>query len=776
MHALKVLEFDQIRVRLADQCETELGRALAADLMPLFDEDHVWILLAQTGEALGLVETARISLVGARDVGPQVKHASKGAILDGEVLSRIGRTIKVSREASEVLDHPDIDALAPMRERLGSWPVLEQTLADSLDSDGSVLSSASQTLASARASIQKLTKRLQERIQSYTSGRFRTLLSDPIYTQRSGRYVVPLKAENRGKIKGIVHDTSASGQTIFVEPEEIVKLGNELREAEATERSETQKVLKELSGACGDESEAIIESTEALGDLDLILAKARLGLESGSLLPLRIKGPAMVVEHGRHPLLDRKEAVPLTLTLGWDYDAILITGPNTGGKTVAIKTLGLYTAMAQAGLMIPAEVCKFGCFSQIWADIGDEQSLEQSLSTFSGHIKNIGTALKAIKPGALVLLDEAGAGTDPTEGASLARALLLEFKNRGAKILASTHYGELKVFASTEPGFVNASMDFDRKTLAPTYRLQIGTPGSSHALKIAQRYGIPKDVIEEAERGLSVSERDIAKMIESLEESQRRAREAQSRADRLAAELDKVQQEAEEKADRADEARRKVRREAADELSEVLREIRLEAAEIFEFVKANPGQEGMDEARKKLKQLQEVGREFVKEVKPEEKPPTPVEAAKIIKGSKVRIRSLNQTGIVLSNPKGGKVEVQAGPMKMQVKLKDLVLVGEPAKPKAPKSDLSIRTAKKDTTSFELHLRMLRAEEAKEALEQFLDDAILASAPFVRIVHGKGGGTLRKVTREVLRTHAHIGEVRDGLPHEGGQGVTIATLD
>lgn len=424
--------------------------------------------------------------------------------------------------------------------------------------------------------------------------------------------------------------------------------------------------------------------------------------------------------------------------------------------------------------MPPAKDVRIGCFSQFWADIGDEQSLHQSLSTFSGHIKNIAEALEKIAPDSLVLLDEVGAGTDPQEGAALARALLLEFQRRGAKVMASTHYGELKLFAANESRFLNASMEFDQKSLGPTYRLLVGTPGSSHAMRIAERYGIPKEVIQEAEAGFTIQERDIAQMIQNLEESQKRAREAQSRADRLAAQVSRAEREAEQKIEKAEEARRRVREQAAEELQEILRQIRLEAADIFEAVKRDPSQKGIDKAREKLKSLQDVGQQFVREIKPAEKPKPKPAIQKLEKGMAVRVQGFEQSGTLVEDPKGENVMVLVGSMKMRVKVGQLTVVNAPQAPRAKKSN-ALTFEKSQTAGTEIHLRQMRAEDASDKLEKFIDDAVLGGLPWVRIVHGKGEGVLRKVAQEILRRHPHVKSFREGEPGEGGEGVTVAKL-
>lgn len=774
MHALKTLEFDAVLTRLAEFCDTPGGESLALALQPAFDDESVWRLIGMTAEACALLDRSPVSFVGVKSLEQAVQRAAKQGIVDGATLWQVGESLRVMRAARGTLQKNSDDAplLWRIGERLADVAKLEARLLASLDGDGTVRDDAAPELRAARQKKNATAKRITEKINSYVSGRTRELLSDAVVTQRSGRYVVPLKAENKGKIKGIVHDTSASGQTIYVEPEEVVALGNDLRQAEAQERAEEQRILAALSAEVGAASPQVLEGLEAVAELDLVFAKARFGHQDRACVPTR-EGAAYVQLRGAwHPQIPRDQAVPLDMALGREHDAILITGPNTGGKTVAIKTVGLAVAMAQCGMMAFASTMRLGVFSQLWADIGDEQSLQQSLSTFSGHIKNIAAALKQARQGALVLLDEIGAGTDPDEGAALGRAVLLEFQRKGARVIASTHYGELKIFASNAKGFTNAAMEFDTKTLRPTYRFMLGVPGASQAFKIAEHHGVPKSVIEEALQGVRAEELDVARMIEKLERAQKQAQGAQSEADRLANRVKELEQEAEEKIRRADEARRRAREDAAEEVGELLAEIRQEATEVFESLRPGAKQSEIEEARTKIKELQARGQEGAERLRPKRQAAQPP-SEELSKGTVVRLRSLGQQGTVLEPPKDDHANVQVGAIKMRVRLSDLEFVGKPA-PTKPKKGKVVQ--KGMSAQRELHLRQMRAEDAVEELERFLDDAVLAGLHSVRIVHGKGEGILRKVTQERLRAHPHVKRFRDADPEEGGQGVTIAEFE
>lgn len=774
MHALRTLEYDGVLTQLASYCDTPDGRALAGSLLPRFDEKGAWFEIGRTQEACALLDDTTLSLAGVASLEDAIKRAAKQAAIDGATLWQVGESLRVMRNARTVLQRK-ADSLASLwllGNRLPDVSRLEKRLLDSLDGDGTVRDEASAELKAARQRVAATTKKITEKIHGYLGGKWRELLSDAVVTQRSGRFVVPLKAENRGKIKGIVHDTSASGQTIFVEPEDVVAVGNELREAEAKEKAEVQRVLQDLSESVGAIAPEVLDGLEAVAELDLILAKARMGQESGGCVPTRDGLAFVSLKAARHPFIPRDKAVPLDIELGRQFDSVLITGPNTGGKTVAIKTVGLAVAMAQSGMMPTASAMKLGVFSQLWADIGDEQSLQQSLSTFSGHIRNIADAIKGIKPGALVLLDEIGAGTDPAEGASLARAILLKFQSLGAKTLASTHYGELKLFASNQQGFTNAAMEFDAKTLRPTYQFHFGVPGSSQAYRIAERYGVPNDVIQEAISGVTKDDIDVAKMIENLERAQKQAKSAQSEADRLSARIRQLEAEAEEKIAKAQEARTRARGDAAEELKDALRAIRQEAEEIFETLKPGAAQQDIEDARDRLKALQAKGQQKSEALKP--KPGSrsaPTEELR--KGTLVRLAGLGQQGTVVEAPKGDTVEVQVGAIKMKAKLTDVEFVSPP-RPQPTKSRRSSAQLQKGlTASSEIHLRQMRAEEAMDELERFLDESVLAGLPSVRIVHGKGEGVLRKMTRDLLQRHPHVKGFHEAAPEQGGAGATVA---
>ena len=745
-----------------------MGSEIALSLQPSFAEQEIWEQLDQTAEAFDLLGTnPPPNINGVHDVRGPLKLASKGAMLGGNEIYQIGYAHSAIRTMREYLEKAQTQKIEFIG--LESDPKIEREILFAFESDGSIKDEASPALGELRRKKRTAQARIIERIQAYTSGPNRDLLSDPIYTVRQGRYVIPLKAEYKGRIKGIIHDTSATGSTIFLEPDDVLNAANAARQIETQEREEEKRLLTLFSRKVGNIATITIGALTELGKVDITFAKARLGAEMRAQVPIRTSGHHIEVKSGRHPLLDPNSVIPTDIELGGEQ-SVLITGPNTGGKTVAIKAVGLFVAMMQSGLLPPALHCRFGHFTQLWADIGDEQSIEQSLSTFSAHLKNIASALNNLKPGALILLDEIGAGTDPAEGAALAQSILLEFKSKGGTVLASTHYGELKAFAFSTEGFINASMEFDQKTLRPTYRLILGAAGASQALRIAERYGIQPHVVERAKEGLSTQQRDIAEMLQNLENAQKQARAAQSEADRKLSELKQLEAVAERKLQDAEDIRKRANERAKDAIDSELRNIRIEAEELFEQVKKGKGT--VQDAREKIREIDHKGKHLAKPFQPQKTVVSTQVALK--KGDHVSVLGFQQNGVLLEDPSGREVLVQMGIAKMKIDIRKLIPTGaKPTQATSNKHKLSLNKTMNART--EITLRHKRAEEAIQELERFIDDALLGNVPWVRIVHGKGEGVLRQVTQEFLRKHKDVKSVRDGDATEGGQGVTIATF-
>ena len=745
-----------------------MGSEIALSLQPSFAEQEIWEQLDQTAEAFDLLGTnPPPNINGVHDVRGPLKLASKGAMLGGNEIYQIGYAHSAIRTMREYLEKAQTQKIEFIG--LESDPKIEREILFAFESDGSIKDEASPALGELRRKKRTAQARIIERIQAYTSGPNRDLLSDPIYTVRQGRYVIPLKAEYKGRIKGIIHDTSATGSTIFLEPDDVLNAANAARQIETQEREEEKRLLTLFSRKVGNIATITIGALTELGKVDITFAKARLGAEMRAQVPIRTSGHHIEVKSGRHPLLDPNSVIPTDIELGGEQ-SVLITGPNTGGKTVAIKAVGLFVAMMQSGLLPPALHCRFGHFTQLWADIGDEQSIEQSLSTFSAHLKNIASALNNLKTGALILLDEIGAGTDPAEGAALAQSILLEFQSKGGTVLASTHYGELKAFAFSTVGFINASMEFDQKTLRPTYRLILGAAGASQALRIAERYGIQPHVVERAKEGLSTQQRDIAEMLQNLENAQKQARAAQSEADRKLGELKQLEAVAERKLQDAEDIRKRANERAKDAIDSELRNIRIEAEELFEQVKKGKGT--VQDAREKIRAIDHKGKHLAKPFQPKKTVESTQVALK--KGDHVSVLGFQQNGVLLEDPSGREVLVQMGIAKMKIDIRKLIPTGaKPTQATSNKHKLGLNKTMNAKT--EITLRHKRAEEAIQELERFIDDALLGNVPWVRIVHGKGEGVLRQVTQEFLRKHKDVKSVRDGDATEGGQGVTIATF-
>lgn len=775
-HALRVVEFHEVLKALVAHCETEAGAVRAEEIIPAIKREIVESQLRETGEAKSLYDRdAPPSLGLLRDVSGPVEGSGRGLTLSGETLFRILESLMTARKFRDYLvtRKESAPTLAMRAMQIPSLAPLEREIDDKIGPDGTVRDHASPELAKLRGRIATLSNRIVERMQAL-SNKLRESLSDVIVTQRSGRWCLPVRADFKGRVKGLVHDTSASGQTLYIEPEEIVNMGNQLREVEAAARFEEERILRALSDQVGKSAAAILAGLEACVALDVVFAKARLAVEWNAVEPTVRDKPELTLRQARHPLIDPEVVVPTDLEVGRSFQALLITGPNTGGKTVSMKLAGLCVAMAQSGMHVPAVEASLGVFPQLWADIGDEQSLQQSLSTFSAHLRNIQRMIAGVRTGALVLLDEIGAGTDPAEGAALAKAILMRLVKSGALVICSTHYGELKAFAYNTPGMQNAAMEFDIQSLRPTYRLKVGAPGASHALTIAERFGIPKDVLDDARSGLSEAQQDIIKMLDKLEQAQQDAERAKRESDEQAAALRRERSQLDKRLAQTEDARSKARDDVRDQLDEVRREIRDEAEKLFAALKNAQGvTKETHKIREELRVLDTLAAEYTEEVAPVEKSTPRAEGLRV--GDMVRVIGYGTPGKLLSDPANERVQVQIGLLKMTVDVGELEAI-EPAKDKRkaqPTSRLSLERAMQ--ISPEVHLRLKRAEDAMAELEKYLDDAVFAGLDRVRVVHGKGTGTLRKLAQEMLRKHPSVAAYRLGEEGEGGTGVTIVEL-
>ena len=825
---LVTLEFPKILHKLASYAMFSASKELALALRPspYLAEAQAW--QAETSEAVHLLSAkVGMSVGGSRDVRPLTARAQRGAILLPTELLEIRQTLIAARDLQRTITRlaEVYPRLADIAQRIEPCPGLVNDISQAIDDHGEVKSSASPNLARIRRELETAHSRLMERLNRLVaSSQYNRYLQEPLVTQRGGRYVVPLKAEFKGKIQGIIHDQSASGATLFIEPLATVELNNKWRQLQLDEEEEIRKILLALSEQVGGQSRLIDHTVAALAELDLAFAKAKYaeaidavepilfnpasrGREAGeqkgrgdarrlSPAPLPPRSPAAFkLSAARHPLLDPTKVVPITITLPPETRMLIITGPNTGGKTVSLKTVGLLAAMAQAGLRIPAaEGSTLPFFERIFADIGDEQSIEQSLSTFSSHMTNIVQILSECDADSLVILDELGAGTDPIEGSALARSILSYLLERQVTTFVATHYSELKAFAHTTPGVANASMEFDVATLSPTFRLLIGLPGASNAFTIAQRLGISEDIINRARGLVSEDAQQIEAMLAEIKAQTEAARQVRREAD---AERQRAEQETEqvqrrlaeidkERRDILNAAREDARREikAAREEIRALKEqaeaeikARLEA-EIKAKAEAIPeveAEEGLGQLEAKIRTKIESDKKAKTKSKADPKTEAPPAlTGPVGLGDKVFIPQFNTVGEVVGL-QNKQVEVQLGAFRSTVPLASVTLREKAAAREAETTYSSVKVPTVESPGMELDLRGQVTEEALLRLDQYLDQAFLARLPWVRIIHGKGSGALRQAVRQELSSHPMVSSYRPGDESEGGEGVTVVKL-
>lgn len=649
-------------------------------------------------------------------------------------------------------------------------------------SENELSDDASPTLFKLRRSMRHTNDKVHAQLTSMVNGSVRTYLQDAVITMRNGRYCIPVKAEHRGQVPGMIHDQSSTGSTLFVEPMAVVKLNNELRELELKEEREIEVILSNLSALAAAETEALSEDLTFLTQLDIIFARAQLSRSYNGSEPVFNTKGRIHIKKGRHPLLDKKSVVPIDIRLGTDFQLLIITGPNTGGKTVSLKTVGLFTLMGQAGLHIPAfDGSELAVFEEVFADIGDEQSIEQSLSTFSSHMKTIVSILEQASENSLVLFDELGAGTDPTEGAALAISILSNLHRRGARTMATTHYSELKVFALSTPGVENGCCEFDVETLRPTYRLLIGVPGKSNAFAISSKLGLSDEIIEEAKTHLSEQDESFEDLITSLENSRVTIEREREEIDRYKQEIHSLKQRLEQKQDKLENSREDILRKAREEARAILQDAKDYADTTIrnfnKFGKENISAKEMEKERERLrKKLSGVEKNLT--LKAEKKPKKELSAKDLKIGDGVKVLSMNLKGTVSTLPNSkGNLYVQMGILRSQVNIKDLELLDEPdiTGPGVSKSgggSGKIKMSKSASVGMELNLLGKTVDEAIAELDKYLDDAYLAHMPSVRIVHGKGTGALRKGVHNYLRRNKHVKSFRLGEFGEGDAGVTI----
>lgn len=795
---LSTLEFNKILEHLAGYCAFYASAEKARNLRPTTDLEEARRRQAETSEAVQLLVTrSDLTIGGARDIRQPVDLARHGAVLTPMDLLDIKSTLISARTLARVFERlvDQFPRLADIASQLPTAFGLIDAITKTLSDRGEILDSASPKLGTIRRELRIAYDRLMSKLQRMVNDpKNAPLLQENIITQRDGRYVLPLRAEFKGRIKSIVHDQSASGATLFVEPIGVVEQNNKYRELQLAERDEERRILAELSHQVGLNAYELEQTVDVIAELDLTFARAKYAEDLHSteptLQPIRKKagakspGTILRIYQARHPLLDPQSVVAVDVDLDPQTYAMVITGPNTGGKTVTLKTVGLLTLMAQSGLHIPAHSgSEISIFDNIFADIGDEQSIEQSLSTFSGHITNIIHILQEADDRSLIILDELGAGTDPQEGAALARALLIHLLARGITTLVTTHHPELKTFAHATPGVVNASVEFDLETLRPTYHLTIGLPGRSNALAIAQRLGLPDSIIQEARSELNPEDLRAESLLDEIHRQRDLSRQARSAAEKARLEAEDLRRELATRLDQIEEERRAVLEGARREAGEEIAKLNNEVSQIKrELERARQPLDVLHSVEEKTELLAEQVEQPVAR-KPADTSAYP-ERRTLQLGDKVHLRSINTRGIITALGEE-EAEVQVGMLRIRARLTDLEPTGgepesEPAskmnrrKKAEPATNPSTLTSSflPASPGVELDLRGKRADEALDELDRYLDAAYLAGLPFVRIIHGKGTGKLRSAVRSILGSYPHVKSFEAGGEKEGGEGVTV----
>ncbi|MBY0075835.1 endonuclease MutS2 [Priestia aryabhattai] len=776
-----VLEFNKVKEQLQKKVASSLGREKVANLIPSTQYEEVVKWQEATDEATTVLRLrGNVPLGGIFDVRPSVKRAEIGGTLSSNELLDVASTIYAARQVKQFIEQvvEDEDLQLPIIiehiEKLMPLPEVEQTIKMSIDENGTVLDGASDQLRGIRQKLRSTESRIREKLESLIrSSSAQKMLSDAIVTIRNERFVIPVKQEYRSAYGGIVHDQSSSGATLFIEPQAIVTLNNELQEAKVKEKQEIERILIALTVQVAEVANELRQNVYLLGELDFMFAKGRYSHELKASKPKMNNRGYIKLVKAKHPLIAQEDVVANDIELGDQYTSIVITGPNTGGKTVTLKTLGLFTLMAQAGLQIPAlDGSEMAVFKHVFADIGDEQSIEQSLSTFSSHMVNIVDILQKVDHESLVLFDELGAGTDPQEGAALAISILDQVYERGARVVATTHYPELKAYGYNREGVVNASVEFDIETLSPTYKLLIGVPGRSNAFEISKRLGLSAEVIERAKGYIGSETNKVENMIASLEDSRRQSEHELEEAEQLRKEAQKLHKELQsqiiefnEKRDKlyekAEEKAQATVQAASEEAEKIISDLRKMSQKNHALVKEHE----LIEARKRLEDAVPTLE------KSKKKPAVPKKQERTLQaGDEVKVLSWGQKGTLVERVSNNEWQVQMGIMKMKVKEKDLEYISSP-KPVETKPLATVK-GKDYHVNLELDLRGERYENALIRVEKYIDDALLANYPRVSIIHGKGTGALRKGVQEYLKNHRSVKNIRFGEASEGGSGVTV----
>lgn len=795
--ALRILEYHKIISLLAEKASSAPGKELCQKLAPMTSLAALEEAQQQTADAFTrLVKGGRIHFSGNKDISLSIKSLEIGSALSAAELMKISASLACATRAKTFArsDHDEeiADSLQTYFANLEPLTPLQNELNRCIISEEEIADDASSALKHIRRSIQLTNEKIHSQLTNMVNGSYRTYLQDAVITMRNNRYCIPVKSEHKGNVPGMIHDQSSTGSTLFIEPAVIVNLNNQLKELALKEKDEIERILAELSALAGEHTEELSNNFRLLTKLDFIFAKAGLALDMNASRPLFNNNHYINIRKGRHPLLDKKKVVPIDIHLGKEFDLLIVTGPNTGGKTVSLKTVGLFTLMGQSGLHIPAlDRSELGVFTEVYADIGDEQSIEQNLSTFSAHMTNTISILKNADENALCIFDELGAGTDPTEGAALAIAILKHLHDKGIRTMATTHYSELKVFALTTSYVENACCEFDVETLRPTYRLLIGIPGKSNAFAISSKLGLSDEIIASAREHISEEEESFEDLLTDLENSRRTIENERNEIQRYKAEIESLKKKLEQKQERIDAQKDKILREANEEARKILQEAKDVADEaIRDFQKVNVSKTSIQDLEKtRTKVRDKITEKNAKLTTTQEKPTHKLLKPNQIKpGDMVKVVSMGLKGTISSKPDAkGDLFVQCGIIRSKVNIKDLVLINEDAlsgnaaykksfggagSPKRTGGG-NIGMSKAATLSTEINLLGRTVAEALSELDKYLDDAYLSHAPSVRIVHGKGTGALRQAVHQYLRRISYVKSFHLGEYGEGDSGVTIA---
>lgn len=773
---LRVLEFDKVVSLLNDETETSIGKKLSTQLTPKTSIEDVQALLDETDEAVHILRLNKIPPFGGIfNIEENIERAKLGGILRTIDCLNVATTIYGGKQLKRFIENieEEIPLLKEEVETIEMLTELERFITFRIDENGRIVDSATDKLRSIRSSINSYERQIRERLERLTRTKSK-MLSDSIVTIRNDRYVLPVKHEYRSAIGGIVHDQSASGQTLFIEPQAVVELNNKLQEMNVEEKHEIEKILRQMTEQIAIYSNELLNNIKIIANLDFIFARGRLGQKMKAAMPTLNDDGYIKITQARHPLIPINEVVANDVEIGKDYTAIVITGPNTGGKTVTLKMIGLFILMVQSGLHIPAlDGCEISLFNKVYADIGDEQSIEQNLSTFSSHMTNIVDIMKQVDHKTLVLFDELGAGTDPQEGAALAMSLLDDVISRDARVIATTHYPELKAYGYNRENVMNASVEFDVETLQPTYRLIMGVPGRSNAFEISSRLGLNDQLIEHAKGYLGIDSKNVESMIRALEDSKKEAERQYEEAKEFVRESEQIKKELNTAWKQYNEMKERLYKDAEAKAEKALQQAREEAEIIVQQVREMKDQTMWKEhewieARKLLDdaqpQLSET-EEKVEQVKSNSLPELAV-------GDDVRLTSLNQDGTILEKIKDNEYIVQVGMIRLNAKRKDMKQIRQ------QKEERAVPTIRMSGghVKTELDLRGERYEDGLIKVEKYIDDALVAGYSQVSIIHGKGTGVLRKGVQNYLKSHPNVASYRLGEANEGGSGVTVAKLN